>query len=886
MKKILTAVIAAFMACTACFAADLRFAPDENGYFIYCNNNELIRRSDLSDSSNENPTYIMNNINMTSGKYTLYFSHINRTEKTEKTPFEDSADAEKMNYSEDEKKAQDEIVENGFDIEVDVLFRAETNTKIRLTALGFEVQKARDYYNMSSLVRYEDSWGCLNAVASYFGRPLIGAYSADVFNPQPAAEKEIEIKAGECVWLSDYIDNYSVVPWLKPVHLLADFEIVYGCTDINIAALKSTGTLRDRSKHVLNAAHGKYFRDRQYKGRASSLPSVTAPLSFTVDDSVKNGEKLSVTVYNSFVPNGNTVSEWLTHINPQSDYNARRIAAGSDILPLEYFDPSKKDYYSSSFPNESRSNCWVFNNERSDTKRYEKYSSMESEENFEPNYVLNDMQDNRKVSGNFANYCVRTNYDLTVENKCSRKRFICYNAKTSARLIVSLKDENGNYIENSSFVKAYSKEGSEETLAVYELPPQSVSRFTIEVFLPINYVGGIRNSLFVSDEKPEITHKESTLQRDAVNEHFTGKDFIKWQSGALWRSDNGADWEKAEKSDEIFAAFCENSETYRFKYVGGCYAALPYTYAQTSAYYTPYLKYKTDVYFLDEELKTVKTAHFDEYPTEVSYAGGRWFVKAGKKYVSSNLEDWEEAENADLGLPIDNGSGKILAPRNDGETFLSIDGGKTFYRIDFRPDVRKPFYLNVAGDIYYYVENKYINVSYDGVEWARIGEAKERITDIYRLGNEFIANGSEHFEIPSIPNYTNVILGGEVMQYDKQVKNHSYGVLVPLEMSAQKIGAEYSYDGQSGKVTVNYRGKELNMKVGSNEMTVNKKRRTLPSNVVYAHSRVFVPAEMFEELGFKAEYFENARVELISGNEADTPKTDSEETEQSSGESK
>ena len=59
-------------------APDLKFTPDGGGYYIYCNNNEFIRRRDLSDTSNPNPEYLMNNLNMTNGKYTLYFSHINQ----------------------------------------------------------------------------------------------------------------------------------------------------------------------------------------------------------------------------------------------------------------------------------------------------------------------------------------------------------------------------------------------------------------------------------------------------------------------------------------------------------------------------------------------------------------------------------------------------------------------------------------------------------------------------------------------------------------------------------------------------------------------------------------------------------------------------------------
>ena len=44
----------------SCFAAqpevpELRFVPEGGGRFIYCNNNEFIRRDHLADSNNPNP---------------------------------------------------------------------------------------------------------------------------------------------------------------------------------------------------------------------------------------------------------------------------------------------------------------------------------------------------------------------------------------------------------------------------------------------------------------------------------------------------------------------------------------------------------------------------------------------------------------------------------------------------------------------------------------------------------------------------------------------------------------------------------------------------------------------------------------------------------------
>ena len=52
-------------------APDLKFTPDGGGYYIYCNNNEFIRRRDLSDTSNPNPEYLMNKRKI----HTLFFTY-------------------------------------------------------------------------------------------------------------------------------------------------------------------------------------------------------------------------------------------------------------------------------------------------------------------------------------------------------------------------------------------------------------------------------------------------------------------------------------------------------------------------------------------------------------------------------------------------------------------------------------------------------------------------------------------------------------------------------------------------------------------------------------------------------------------------------------------
>ncbi|UKI35985.1 MAG: hypothetical protein L6V93_18480 [Clostridiales bacterium] len=80
------------------------------------------------------------------------------------------------------------------------------------------------------------------------------------------------------------------MPYLKPVNILMDFEVVSGSVDFDIAALKSNGILKDRSHHDYNEKDGNFKRERQYKGIAQTLPKVCANLNFSVNKSDKDGD--------------------------------------------------------------------------------------------------------------------------------------------------------------------------------------------------------------------------------------------------------------------------------------------------------------------------------------------------------------------------------------------------------------------------------------------------------------------------------------------------------------------------------------------------------------------------------------------------------------------
>lgn len=856
-------------------APDLKFTPDGGGYYIYCNNNEFIRRRDLSDTSNPNPEYLMNNLNMTNGKYTLYFSHINHTELTKQENEADTADIKWNEFSEEETGNRWEVKECGFDIETDVEFRAKTDTKIRFTALGFEVQPTFNYYYTNTLIRYENPWGCLLAVSDYMQRPIYELGGVQKYTPSAFRPFELEIKAGETVWLSRYIDNYSVVPWMRPVHLLTDFEILYGCADINIAALKSSGIVGDRSSHSPNAAHGKYYRDRQYKGVADSLPSVTARLNYEIDDSTADGERLPVRVYNQYVPEGSETDTWITHINPQNDKNIKRISAESDILDMEYFDPSKKSLYGENVPAEDRNSIWLFDTRHSDTKYYEPGGGAADKADFAPNYELSTFKDNSKPSANLANYCVKTNYEVTVKNSGKNTRFFNYAAQTTAGIVVSVRDENGRYTDGHAVQKMYRDKQQEDTLASIELPPNAETKFTVEVFLPINYVGGIKNSFIITDKKANLEFPEDTRASCVIDRSYTGRDFVRTANGTLRVSDDGAEWRTVELSDDVKKIFDGNSDNYKIYYANGRYALMWDAFVPTPAYYTPYLRYKTEMYFLDEDFTLAKTVKFDAYPEDIRYTNGSWYVKTAEKtLVSEDLESWREWEHKEYNLPIECGN-ITLATKTGGETYLSPDGGKNFYRIAYRADVRPPRYIESLGELFFWAEDKYIYLSRDGVEWTRL-ECHEKIKSIAAVNGSFIINGGEKIVIPDVPVYTLAVIDGEVIQYDKQVQNTAAGIKVPLEMSMEKIGAEYKYDEKTKSVTVKYGKTELEMSVGSNRLLVNGKKTYMKSSVQYEHSRVFVPLdEVFAALGYDTEYFENAKTAVVSKTQPHTDKQSS-----------
>ena len=87
------------------------------GKYIYCNNEEGIFLSTLADSTTDEPSYIMNNYDLTPDKYIIYLSHFNYTHTSDNS------------YN---------ALERGFDVELDVEIYATEDTEIVINRTAFE----------------------------------------------------------------------------------------------------------------------------------------------------------------------------------------------------------------------------------------------------------------------------------------------------------------------------------------------------------------------------------------------------------------------------------------------------------------------------------------------------------------------------------------------------------------------------------------------------------------------------------------------------------------------------------------------------------------------------------------------------------------------------
>lgn len=704
-------------------AVDMRFTKNTDGKYIYCNNREFIYPSDLADISNPNPCYIMNNDNLTEDKYTIFISHVNHTE---------TRDSDKK------------IIKPGYDIETDVVFIANEDSIIRLTAVGFQIPENVRYYIDGRTYTEERDWGCFGAWASYLQTVINQKDSGQKYYPIDFEPVEFEVKKGEMVWLSKYIPNYEAVPFYRTVHIIADFEILEGNCNVNVAALKSNGTLGDRSNLAGNIARGRYVYDRQYKGIADCRNSVDTNLSFSIDDSVSDGTYVPVIVHNRFVPDGNTVTTWFTNINPSADIWNKLSGAEDSMIRLEYKDGSKLSYYGKN--SENKNDVWIFDTEHSDLAVNNPDTGIRNSD-FEPNFQLEDDTD-EEFACNIANYGVFYNYHITVENTGNIDRYISYVLNTSSNNLIILRDDKGQFVSGYPMTKGNSNGIKErDVMANIAVPAQKTITFTLTVVLTTNHVGGMENTLVINNYPTPVETYDTKRNFDVKDISFTGREYVEWRNGILYKSDDKENWTETGMDKATAELFNGQWGQYKFVYTGNGYIAKNCIY--DGSLYKDIKDLFNKVYLLDENFKLISVIKLYSYAKEVSAANDLIYVYTDTKYYSDdNGYNWKNINSA-LELPLYN-FGSFVASYGNGTVNLSTTG------IYFNPviyDGFSPEYLQTLGDLYYFVKENTIYYSYDGVYWNYV-DAGTKINMLGRINDKFFVNDDYLIDIPQNNNNT------------------------------------------------------------------------------------------------------------------------------------
>lgn len=564
-------------------AQDLRFEETGGGKFIYCNNPEAIDAQTLMNT--DNPRYVMTNESLGEGKYYIYLSHYDFVDEGGKL----------------------------WDMELDLeLAPKSEDCRYTITNPCFETSEISAWYEGEVWTKYEEEWGMLNCCAKALNRPIYNIDGSDFYEPYADGIKEYDLSGGETRWLSEFIPNYRVVHYSQPVHIQAVLTIESGEMDVNVCTFKAGEVLGDRSGKRADAQSGIYRHDKTLKGVADTLPQVRAELEYEIDDSTADGTYLPVTLYNYYAPEGNTVNEWYTNINPLDDPWAKSLTAQSEMIGFKYADDSKFEYYGAAVPEEERDNVWSFDISHSDTAKFEPRYNAGTEQTYKPNFEVDTSRKTEGIACNMGNYGVAQTYDLRIENKGEKTRYFTCAATTNSNIIVYKADAEGEF--DYALAKTLTAEKREDVLAVQELAPNSVTEFSVNVVLPVNYNGGVKNAFIIKDEAQErdvAALRAKTANRELVSA-ISGESLEKYRD------------KLSDEALEIFGSEISGYEIMRGK---DGYLVRWSAWDGKYNYYRNWWSNHSRIYALDEGFELVGETEFLSLPYAMSYADGTYYAQ-------------------------------------------------------------------------------------------------------------------------------------------------------------------------------------------------------------------------------------------------------------------
>lgn len=556
---------------------DIVFHTTGGGKYIYNNNPEGIDDAAMADG--DEPRYISSYGSLGPDTYYLYMSYFNLTGGGKR----------------------------GYTIEVDTSFTALEDTVLTIKNAAFETIRVQAYEYSSNVYCYMKDWEFVGVCADMLGKPIIDMRGAYRYDPAEYKPVTVHIKKGETVWLSQYLDDYMEVLFGDPVHYQALIELESGSIDMNTAALRYNGKLGDRSKLPDNIGFGIYRYDYTVKGIADTLPQVkTDTLHYTIDDTTASGTALPGTVYNQYSPEGNTVEYWCSNINPVADYWSKYTAAESDMIQLKYKDDNKLTYYGKNVT--EKDNVWVFDTRHTSASKYESAYGF-SQDNYSPNFEVSDIFRSgiENYACNLGNYGVTETYELEITNNGSKDRYFQYEVMTKSNVISYAADEDGNFKSANS--KGMTNEAVFTPMVSVKLPAGETTRFSVNMFIPVNVNGGIQNKFTIADSD-NVKINDYVSKTDAYP--FTGvsletvKDKLGEKASAEF-SDNIGSYEIIDGGDIHLVRWCS--------WDGNLY------------YYSNLWGYCNTVYVLDSSYEIINKFTLPVMPNEADIANGVIYVR-------------------------------------------------------------------------------------------------------------------------------------------------------------------------------------------------------------------------------------------------------------------
>ena len=242
----------------------------------------------------------------------------------------------------------------------------------------------------------------------------------------------------------------------------------------------------------------------------------------------------------------------------------------------------------------------------------------------------------------------------------------------------------------------------------------------------------------------------------------------------------------------------------------------------SKAYYGVREYFKT-IYFLNDDFSLDSSYTFYQYPTDMSYADGVYYVTAGSKYSSVDKQEWTISDGS-FQLPIHNKYSYTNYKSSDRNYFYC--DGTGFLKALFEGD--KPEFIDIVGDTYYYIDKNTLYLSPDGMYFDKFVFDKpvqklSKINDtlyvndepmeykLYRnltvkADNNYIVFKKAPFETNGISyapyNYLKQVTNATVDIDDANLIIKDGIVYVPIAQFAKANNFDVSYDEKLHRVTI------------------------------------------------------------------------------------